>query len=852
MTRLLNLFALIAVIACTSGCTVTPEQGVTQELARERKQCYSNVEYSLFVSIPRDRAKHIAGRVEIGFDLLERRDVIIDFREHDSCLHGVMVNNRVSRYRFENGHIMIPASRVSRGFNLIEIDFTMGETSLNRKNDFLYTLFVPDRASTAFPCFDQPDLKATFKLTLEVPNDWVAISNGQGHTTMANDSTRILLFDDTKPISTYLFAFVAGKFKAIARTESGRTINMYHRENDSIKVRRNLDAIFTGHFHSLEWLREYTGIEYPFGKLDIILIPDFQYSGMEHPGAIYYRDTRLLLDENPTVNQKLRQANLIAHEVSHQWFGNLVTMRWFNDVWLKEVFAGFMADKIVNPQYPDINHNLNFLLSHYPSAYSVDRSEGANPIRQNLDNLLNAGSMYGDIIYHKAPVMMLQLEKLMGEEPFRAGVQLYLKEYGMANADWEELVAILDPLTDENLSSWSHAWVDIPGMPTISTQLSASHEGLITGYMLHQAKPHVQNAPAMGMVYSIGYVNNGMEHLPVRMTDPMASITGLVGRPMGGCIIPNSDGLGYGCFVPDSISLNRLVSRKVTIADENARASAMLMLNELFLNGAIEGNNYYHFLLQSLPNEKEPQIRQYLLENIETLWWRFFNSNDRANRTGELEQCLWELLNSKEIMVDERKPLFWAFARTHCSTRGSEFVYRVWANQQAIGGIKLDEQDYITLAYELAVREYRNGDSILDKQQERITNPDRLAKFKFVRNAVASDVKTRDLFFVNLADYRNRRPEPWVTNGLHYLHHPLRASTSINYVKSSLDLLPEIQRTGDIFFPKAWLDATLWGYSSPEVYRIVTNWLAVNSKLNSSLRAKVLQSSDILRRSSSR
>ncbi len=821
-------------------------------MARERKQYYSNVEYSLFVSIPRDRAKHIAGRVEIGFDLLERKDVIIDFREHDSCLHGVMVNNRVSRYRFENGHIMIPASRLSRGFNRVEIDFTMGETSLNRKNDFLYTLFVPDRASTAFPCFDQPDLKATFKLTIEVPNDWVAVSNGQGHATMANDSTRVLLFDDTKPISTYLFAFVAGKFQSIARTEGGRTINMYHRETDSLKVRRNLDAIFTGHFHSLGWLREYTGIEYPYGKLDIILIPDFQYSGMEHPGAIYYRDVRLLLDENPTVNQKLRQANLIAHEVSHQWFGNLVTMRWFNDVWLKEVFAGFMADKIVNPQYPDINHGLSFLLSHYPGAYSVDRSEGANPIRQDLDNLLNAGSMYGDIIYHKAPVMMSQLEKLMGEEPFRAGVQQYLKEYGMANAEWEELVAILDPLTDENLRSWSHAWVDIPGMPTITAQLSTSQEGLIIGYMLHQAKPHVQDAPAMGMVYSVGPVNNGIENLPVRMTDSMVSINGLVGRPMGSYIIPNSDGLGYGCFIPDSVSLNRLVSRAVTITNDNARASVMLMLNELFLNGAINDNDYYHFLLRSLPDEKEPQIRQYLIANIEMLWWRFFNSDDRVNHTEELEKCLWGLFNSKDIKVDERKPLFWAFVRNYCSTRGSEFVYRVWANQQAISGIKLDEQDYITLAYELAAREYRNGDSILDEQQKRITNPDRLAKFKFVRNAVASDMKTRDLFFTSLADYRNRRPEPWVTDALHYLHHPLRAGTSINYVKSSLDLLPEIQRTGDIFFPKAWLDATLWGYRSPEVYRIVTDWLALNSNLNSSLRAKVLQSSDILRRSSSR
>ena len=195
------------------------------------------------------------------------------------------------------------------------------------------------------------------------------------------------MFGKTQPLSTYLFAFAAGKFDTISRTENNRKIVLYHRENDLKKVERNLDAIFSSHFHSLNWLESYTGIPYPFDKLDIVLIPDFQYSGMEHSGAIFYRDARLLLDENPSVNQKLGQANLIAHEVAHQWFGNLVTMRWFNDVWLKEVFAGLMADKIVNPQFPEVNHRLSFLLSHYPRAYSVDRTSGSNPIQMKVRHL---------------------------------------------------------------------------------------------------------------------------------------------------------------------------------------------------------------------------------------------------------------------------------------------------------------------------------------------------------------------------------------------------------------------------------------------------------------------------------
>ena len=135
---------------------------------------------------------------------------------------------------------------------------------------------------------------------------------------------------------------------------------------------------------------------------------------MEHPGSVFYNANSMLLDESATQNQFLGRASLISHETSHMWFGDLVTMKWFNDVWMKEVFANFMAAKIVNPSFPEVNHELRFLLQHYPAAYDVDRTEGANPIRQDLANLNEAGSLYGAIIYQKAPIVMRQLELLVG------------------------------------------------------------------------------------------------------------------------------------------------------------------------------------------------------------------------------------------------------------------------------------------------------------------------------------------------------------------------------------------------------------------------------------------------------
>ena len=327
---------------------------------------------------------------------------------------------------------------VGRGTAIIVVAvvFGVGSGGLSgvRADEFLYCLFVPDRARVALPIFDQPDLKARYRLILKVPSDWKAVTNASllVHRD-AGDSTS-LHFNETDPISTYVFAFAAGRFEVVTAERAGRQLRLLHRETDSEKVARNLEAIFDLHGAALEWLEEYTAIAYPFEKLDFVAVPAFQYGGMEHAGAIFYRDRSLFLEESTTQSQYLGRASLIAHEVAHMWFGNLVTMRWFNDVWMKEVFANFMAAKIVNPSFPDVDHDLRFLLAHYPAAYQVDRTAGANPIRQELANLNEAGSLYGAIIYQKAPVVMKHLERLMGEESFRDGLREYLAAHRYGNA----------------------------------------------------------------------------------------------------------------------------------------------------------------------------------------------------------------------------------------------------------------------------------------------------------------------------------------------------------------------------------------------------------------------------------
>lgn len=206
-------------------------------------------------------------------------------------------------------------------------------------------------------------------------------------------------------LSPPTFLLAAGKFQRKTATIDGRTMNALYRETDPEKVKQ-LDKCFAEAAWSIRWLENYTGIAYPFSKYDFVVLPGYQFGGMEHPGAIQFNARTIFLGAQPTEDDELRRFQLISHETAHMWFGDLVTMRWFDDVWTKEVFANFMASKMAADQFPHVNHELNFLKDHYPLALSIDRTEGTHPIQQQLDNLKNAGLLYGHIIYHKAPIMM--------------------------------------------------------------------------------------------------------------------------------------------------------------------------------------------------------------------------------------------------------------------------------------------------------------------------------------------------------------------------------------------------------------------------------------------------------------
>ncbi len=827
--------------SCDNQESALLDKGISKGLAVFRKENISNVSYDLTFAIPKSRKERIEGSLILQFEFIKDiTDLILDFNAPEKLIHQIKVQGKIVEFKITNEHIVIPSKYLSES-NKVEISFTAGEQSLNRHDDYLFTLFVPDRASTCFPLFDQPDIKAEYKLVLSIPKDWNAVANGAELKVSEEWNIKTMEFARTLPISSYLVAFAAGEFDIITRTVNGREMRMFHRESDSTKVSENVGAIFEQHEEAIDWLEKYTGIPYPFPKFDFVVIPSFQYGGMEHPGAVFYKASSLFLSKSSTLNEKMGRANLIAHETAHMWFGDLVTMPWFDDVWLKEVFANFMAAKISNPQFPDVNHDLQFLMTHYPAAYDVDRTDGTHPIAQKLDNLKNAGSLYGNIIYKKAPIVMRMLENKIGDSTFQVGIRKYLSDNKFGNASWDDLIEILSKESHQNLKDWDNRWVKNARMPLTMNRLRFGKKHLQRIILINYGHGNNKYWP---QTLTIGFIHNDtLQLLNAEIDSPSSSIkTDSILNP--DYVYTNYGGMGYGYFSMGPTSKKYFLEH---IQEQSTLLRGGLWINyfEMVLMQQIKPETLMDAILKSLPIESEPIIADYLNRRLEILYWKLFTPAQRIAYASKIEGMLLNM-SINTANPELQNSFFQTFYDIAITKHSIAIIKKIWSDKLELDGLEISENDYITMAYELALKEKDSASIILKEQLIKIKNKDRKARMKWVMQALDPDLQKRDIFFTSLKKEENRETEEWVLEAMYYLNHPLRQNDSEKYIKPGLELLEEIKTTGDIFFPQRWLDALLDGHQSETAADHVRQFLYKHNKYPADLKNKILQSSDML------
>jgi aminopeptidase N len=305
-------------------------------------------------------------------------------------------------------------------------------------------------------------------------------------------------------------------------------------------------------------------------------------------------------------------------------------------------------------------------------------------------------------------------------------------------------------------------------------------------------------------------------------------------------IIYNSNGMGYGLFpVEKLLAAPQIFSLKTSVQ----RASVYINLYENMLNG--KGNTpsaLLELFENGLQTETEETNLRLITGYISKIYWAYLKPAERISRSAALEQMLWAAMQ-QQIPANNKKIMFDTYQNIYLNKEASKRIYDIWKTQTPPAGVKLAEDDYTALAFTIALKS-DTVTQVLRQQQSRVKNEDRKKRIDFLMPALSVNVSERDAFFNSLKDRKNRAKEVWVTTALTYLHHPLRQSASVRYVPGSLDLLEEIQATGNIFFPLSFVNATLGNYQSKEVADMVNAYIKAHPQLNPKLKGKLLQGAD--------
>ncbi|HEX2150018.1 MAG TPA: M1 family aminopeptidase, partial [Actinomycetota bacterium] len=332
------------------------------------------------------------------------------------------------------------------------------------------TQFESTDARLAFPCWDEPDLKATFAVTLVVPDGVLALSNGaEVSNEPTADGRRRVVYAETMKMSTYLVAFVVGPLGITDPVDaSGTPLRVAYPPG---RDRLTDFALESGAF-ALKYFAGYYGIAYPAGKLDLVAIPDFAAGAMENLGCITFRETALLVDPGGATQQELqRVADVVHHEIAHMWFGDLVTMRWWNGLWLNEAFATFMEMKCTDAFRPQWDRWVDFGISR-TAAFEVDSLESTRPIEFEVVSPKEADGMFDILTYEKGAAVLRMLEQYLGEDAFRDGVREYLKSNAYGNTDTTDLWDALEYSTAAPVRRTMDGWIFRGGYPLVSAEVT--------------------------------------------------------------------------------------------------------------------------------------------------------------------------------------------------------------------------------------------------------------------------------------------------------------------------------------------------------------------------------------------
>lgn len=781
-----------------------------------RKANISGILYQLTFNIPENPAEKVSGKATITFDIKSKQDVVLDFQGTPGNVLVYKANKgkgKKASVKVQNDQIIIPGKMFKPGTNKVAIDFSSQEKALTRSGNVVYTQVQADEGRALFPCFDDNDMRAQYQTTINAPEGWKSVT-----------------VDMAEKMAPVDYTFITGKLFEKTSNTDGRNLRVLYSATEPDKVAQ-IDQVFQEVAKSMKWMEGYTGIGNPYEKECVIFIlPSLDLGGLERRGYIVLSERAILLGKKPSKEELLKRTELIAHETSHIWFGNITAI---DEPWAKEVLANFMASKITRSQYKKYEVEVSFMNTYMRNAVALDRTEATHPIAQEVDNPHDPILWYDNINYCKGPVMMRMMEDEMGAEAMQKGLQQCLRDHYLSNISWDQIVETLDKQAPAaGVRQFSDVWVKQKGMPIITC---AYKDGQI---VVSQTDPYGRGL-CWRQKFELKVISNlGVaQTIKVDMQQPTMTFKQKGGAP--GFIIPNQDGRGYGRFTLDDNYVKILPTKLITTRNDINRYTLLNLIHDNYLQGKIDPRHFGE-LFRFLGREKNPLIMETAIDQMHKI-----ASDLTLQQRYTLELVIMDLLG--ENKTKECRQL--VLRKLGTSAISPEVLDKLQTILDRHNEEVLDEHDYMEIAYRLAITRPDRRDQILEKERDRLItagNDELRQEFDFVSKATHPNANAREEVFKSLLKAENRVNEQWALNALRLLNSDVFEPQSNVYIVEGLKALPEIQKTNSLAFPGRWTRTLIAPHRSAEAKTEVQKFLNESADFPATLKNFVYESAWVL------
>jgi aminopeptidase N len=570
---------------------------------------------------------------------------------------------------------------------------------------YLYTQFeVPD-SRRVFAVFEQPDLKATFRFTVTAPSRWAVVSNSPTPEPVADGDTATWAFEPTPRISSYITALIAGPYESVhseLTSSSGRVIPLGVFARKSLMQYLDADYIFDITRKGFAYYEEKFGYAYPFAKYDQLFVPEFNAGAMENAGAVTFTETYVFRSK-VTDAIKERRVVTILHELAHMWFGDLVTMRWWNDLWLNESFAEW-ASTIATAEATEWTEAWATFQSMEKSwAYRQDQLPSTHPIVATINDLEDVQVNFDGITYAKGGSVLKQLAAWVGIDAFFAGVGQYFRKHEYGNTELKDLLAELEATSGRDLTTWAKLWLETAGVNTLKPEIETGDDGVITAFRIQQYAPadYATIRPhrlAVGF-YSFDPADDDQTLAPrlVRTHRVELDIDGettqvqdLVGLPKPDLVLLNDDDLAYAKIRMDDDSWQVAIDHLADIQDPLARALVWGAAWDATRDAEVAPSDYVDLVLGNIATETESTTIRLSLTQLTQVARTYVAPAKQDETIRRVGDALWQLAQDAAPGSDAQFQFVKFFANIASTSEHGEVLSGLRSGSIALEGLEID------------------------------------------------------------------------------------------------------------------------------------------------------------------